>query len=250
MSVSAFVLPVGFFIVAWLYSMVGFGGGSSYLALLVLFKVPLLSVPALALICNIIVAGGGWIHFYKAGHFRFKETLPFIVFSAPFAFIGGNMQVSVEFFSLVLSACLAVTAIRLFVPEPKPCEPMQKMSSSQRWIRAGAVGSGLGFVAGLVGIGGGIFLSPFLILTNWMKSKEAAASASFFILINSISGLFGQILKTNLNWKIALPLVAAVLVGGQIGSRMGAYQISGSALKKILGVLMMLAAIRLGMNIL
>lgn len=229
--------------------MVGFGGGSAYLALLVLMKVPLLSIPPIVLICNMVVAGGGFFHFCRAGHFRLKESLPFIIFSIPFAYIGGSMQVSIQFFSAVLGVCLFSTGIRLFFSEPEFSGNVKEIPSTQLWVRAGAVGMCLGFIAGLVGIGGGIFLSPFLILMKWMKSKEAAASASFFILVNSIAGLFGQLQKGNVDWHMVVPLGAAVFIGGQIGSQMGAYRISGMALKKLLGALIMFVSLRLLMNV-
>lgn len=244
------ILPICFFGVALLYSMVGFGGGSSYLALLVLFDVPLLTVPPLALVCNIIVAGGGWIHFKKAGYFNLDKTLPFVVTSIPAAYWGGSHEISISHLSLILGACLFIVAARLALPEPEPKEVSKFIPPGELWIKGSCLGLFLGFLAGLVGIGGGIFLSPIIILMKWFSAKEAAATASFFILLNSISGLLGQMQKNVFDFHLILPLALVVLVGGQIGSRLGTSKIPSLMLKRILAALVSFVAVRLWVNVL
>jgi len=187
-------LPLLFFLVAFLYSIVGFGGGSSYLAILVLAGLTYQTIPPIALLCNLIVVTGGFIHFYRAGHFNLNRVLPFVITSIPMAYWGGRMLINEKVFSLLLGFSLLAVAVRLFLPDISNDEARQ-MSGKQEWLVGLPVGALLGFLAGVLGIGGGIFLSPLLLLMRWVNVKQAAAAASFFILVNSIAGLAGQATK-------------------------------------------------------
>ncbi len=237
-------LPIIFFFIALFYSLVGFGGGSSYLAVLVLVGLPYQDIPPMALICNLIVAAGGCWLFYKAGHLKLKNVLPFIILSIPMAYLGGRIMIGKELFCLLLGLSLFVVAVRMFLPSGI-LESQKEISWRRAWIMGVPIGAVLGFLAGLVGIGGGIFLSPLLLLMKWVNVKEAAATASFFILVNSLAGLMGQVQKgvAQIHWLI--PLGIAVFVGGQIGSRMGAFRVPKVRLQQMLAILVLYVSVKL-----
>ena len=237
-------LCVAFFAIAVLYSMVGFGGGSSYLAVLGMTGLAYQTIPSIALVCNLIVAGGGVIHFVKGGHFSFKKVLPFTVLSIPMAYLGGKLLIPKELFFLLLGLSLLIAAIRMLIPDDYFNRP-REISSKKAWSVGLPVGALLGFLSGLVGIGGGIFLSPILLFLRWVDVKQAGASASFFILVNSLSGLLGQLRKQPLNYEILMPLVTAVFVGGQIGSRLGSFHLPKLHFQRILALLIASVAIKM-----
>lgn len=240
-------LCLAFFLVAFFYSMVGFGGGSSYLAILVLAGFHYQNIPPTALVCNLIVTSGGCWHFYRAGHFKLKNVLPFVMLSIPMSYIGGRLPIGRDPFCFLLGISLLAVALRMFLPA-EHFEHTKDISWKQAWVIGLPLGALLGFLAGLVGIGGGIFLSPLLLLMRWANVKEAAASASFFIVMNSLSGLAGQLQKTNAHLEWFLPLGFAVFLGGQIGSRMGVYQVSKLRLQKLLAGLLLYTALKLLME--
>lgn len=239
-----FWIPVCFFLIALFYSMVGFGGGSSYLAILVLAGLHYQNIPPTALVCNLIVTGGGCWHFYRAGHFKLKNVLPFIMLSIPMAYFGGRILIDKDSFCVLLGIALLAVALRMFLPVER-FEHAKDISWKQAWVIGLPLGALLGFLAGLVGIGGGIFLSPLLLLMHWVNIKEAAASASFFIVANSLAGLAGQLQKGAAHLEWILPLGLAVFLGGQIGSRMGAYQIPKLRLQQLLAGLVLYVAVKL-----
>ncbi|MBI2337246.1 MAG: sulfite exporter TauE/SafE family protein [Deltaproteobacteria bacterium] len=240
MGPEIILLAALFLMTAMVYSMAGLGGGSTYLALLVLFAFPFQLVPKVALVCNLLVVTGGFYHFYRAGHFSFKQVLPFVLTSIPMAFWGGSFVIGKTLFSILLGFSLFVAGCRLLWAG--------RSFTIQREIGLGHVlmvglptGALLGWLSGLVGIGGGIFLSPILLFLGWADSKRAAAAASFFILVNSLAGLMGQMVKDGSGFD--LPIIGvlglAVIAGGQLGSRMGAYAISKLTLQKISALLIM-----------
>lgn len=237
-------LPVLFFLIALFYAMVGYGGGSSYLALLALSGLSYQTIPPLALACNLIVTIGGSWHFFRAGHFKLKNVLPFIVSSVPMAYLGGRIFVEKHLFFLLLGISLFAVSVRMFLPD-HVFKSEKDISWSKAWKVGVPVGGILGFLAGLVGIGGGIFLSPILLLVRWANVKEAAASASFFIMMNSCSGLLGQLHKGAVDMGFLIPLGLAVFVGGQIGSRLGAYHVPKVRLQQILATLILYVSIKL-----
>ena len=240
-----FWLPIAFFLIALVYSMVGFAGGSSYLAILILAGLPYKQVPPIALTCNLIVSCSAFWHFYKGGYFNFKSVLPFIVLSIPMAFLGGKMAIDKELFYLLLGFSLLVAGVRLLMPDKK-FEDHCFVSLKERWFVGAPLGAGLGFLSGLVGIGGGIFLSPLLLLMRWVNAKEAAAAASFFILVNSLSGLLGQAQKaTIIAPQSFIFLGFAVLLGGQIGARIGSYRLPRLGLQRITALLILYVSINL-----
>lgn len=237
-------LPLGFFFIALFYSMVGFGGGSSYLAVLALAGLPYQSIAPLALGCNLVVSGGGAWHFYRAGQLGLKNVLPLMVSSIPMAYVGGRILIPKELFCFLLGLSLLAAAFRMFLPE-QVFEKEKDIAWEEAWKIGLPLGALLGFLAGLVGIGGGIFLVPLLLLMRWVNLKEAAAASSFFIMVNSASGLLGQLHKAAFDFNYFLPLGLAVLVGGQIGSRLGAYHVPKVRLQQGMAVFILCVAIKL-----
>lgn len=219
MVLSTLALAVAFFITALLYAAVGFGGGSTYAALLALSGLDYRLLPILALACNIVVVTGGSIRFAKAKITPWRGALLVTGLAAPAAFLGGLTPVDRETFLTLLGASLLLTGATMLVPVSESKEGAPNRLS--RYVPIAA--APLGYLAGLVGIGGGIFLAPLLHLTRWNSARAIAATASFFILVNSIFGLAGQVLKTGPNAfggaiYGGLGLLVAVAVGGQIGS--------------------------------
>jgi uncharacterized membrane protein YfcA len=236
------ILTVSFFVIALIYSSVGFGGGSSYLALMAVTGVSQETMRPSALLCNIVVVIGGTFIFGKAGHLDIRKGWPFIVASIPFAYLGGQMRLSEHSFFLLLGSTLVLASLALWI---QPGDGNKKLSGSLPLNVA--VSSGVGFLSGLVSIGGGIFLSPILHLSKWDTAQKISAMATIFILANSISGLAGQFSKNaTIDWAFILPLLAAVLIGGQIGSRLGANKFNPLYIRRITAALILVA----GLNIL
>ena len=213
------LLAIAFFVTALLYASVGFGGGSTYSALLALSGLDYRVLPLVSLACNIIVVAGSSWRFARAGVTPWKGALLLTVLAAPAAFVGGLVAIDRESFLLLLGLSLVLTGVTMLVPlrEAVAGEPTRFAKA----IPFAAVP--LGFLAGLVGIGGGIFLAPLLHLTRWNNARAIAATASLFILVNSLFGLAGQLHKHGpamfgAALVDALPLLLAVVVGGQIGS--------------------------------
>ncbi|MDP3352514.1 MAG: sulfite exporter TauE/SafE family protein [Flavobacteriaceae bacterium] len=227
----------GFFTIALLYSSVGFGGGSSYLALLALTPLLFIEIRSISLLCNIAVVTGGTYIFAKSGHFNWKKIVPLVTFSVPMAFIGGYLKISQSLFFILLGFSLLIASLSMFLNFKNKLDTDQYYKKNS--LRDAFFGGSIGLLSGMVGIGGGIFLAPLLHLTKWDTSKKIAATASFFILVNSISGLLGQITNPefSINYELTLVLLITVFIGGQIGSRIGAKLVSQLFLKKATAVL-------------
>jgi uncharacterized membrane protein YfcA len=212
-------LPLAFFGTALLYASVGFGGGSTYSALLALWGFNAQLLPIVSLCCNIVVVSGSTIRFARNGTIPWRGALTVSLVAAPLAFLGGLTPIKETTFFLLLGLSLVFAGIALLLP--RTAEAEGRPTRLARYMPFAA--APLGYLAGLVGIGGGIFLAPLLHLTRWDKARRIAATASLFILINSIAGLIGQFAKQGpdrfaLALSGALPLLIAVVIGGQIGS--------------------------------
>lgn len=240
---ESYILISAFFIIALVYSSVGFGGGSSYLALLAQPFFALLpeTIKPIALLCNIIVVTGGTIIFYRQGELKWKEIWPFLVLSVPAAFLGGYWQLKESTFFILLGVTLLLAAVFLWI------KPKTSASRELSLLTQASLGGGIGLLSGLVSIGGGIFLSPMLHLINWSTAKRISALASAFILVNSISGLVGHFAAGGrpLQWQLTLPLLVAVFVGGQIGSRLGSQVFNALYIRRITAVVILIAAINI-----
>ncbi len=269
MSAEIFQLTVLFFIVAAVYASAGFGGGSSYLAALSLFAIPMTAMRSTSLMCNIIVVAGGTYIFWENGYFNVKKILPLVLASVPMAFIGGMTPIKERTFFLLLGSSLVVAAVlmlaqNLFSEKNKSLErvgeaPQYKtdfegkndhFNSKDGFspLKNAVIGGLIGLLSGVVGIGGGIFLSPVLNLSRWDTPKNVAATASFFIFANSIAGLAGQFWqhKFTADWSLSGPLLLAVFIGGQVGSRFSALKINALRVRQVTAVLVFYA----GANIL
>lgn len=213
------LLALAFFITALLYAAVGFGGGSTYAALLVLSGLDYRLLPSIALACNIVVVAGGTLRFARAGVTPWRGALILTALAAPAAFLGGITPIDREAYMLLLGISLLLTGATMLIPVASTLD--DKPHYLARFMPIAA--APLGYLAGLVGIGGGIFLAPLLHLTRWRDARAIVATASLFILINSLFGLTGQLLKNGPElfgqvFSGALPLLIAVAIGGQIGS--------------------------------
>ena len=244
MSSEAFILVPLFFAAAFLYSSVGHGGASSYLAILVLAGYPREAIAPTVLALNILVTLLGTINYYRAGHFDARLLLPFILTSIPAAYAGGSLHVSEQTLSIILGVTLLVAGLR-FVIFTKPVAAKQLLSRKLLFGVGLPVGFALGFLSGLIGIGGGIFLSPLLLFMGWADAKKTAAISAAFILLNSLSGLTAHIIKGAADWTLLGVLAITVLIGGGIGSYIGAFRLLPITLQRLLGAVLLLAALKL-----
>ena len=245
------ILTILFFITAILYASVGFGGGSTYLALMLIWEIPYYIFPIIALFCNIIVVSGNSINFVKSGNINLKLILPYLIGSIPFAFIGASISIEKEFFEILLFLVLIVAGFFLLIESNTFNNNSLKINSISIFVSI-FIGSTIGFVSGLVGIGGGIFLSPILFLLKAGYPKHITSSASLFILINSIFGVAGQLTKEIVfnEFLNYWPLFFAVLIGGQIGNYLNIKFLSNKALALLTSLLIIFIAIRMGFRIL
>lgn len=239
------VLMLGFLVISTLYSSVGFGGGSSYLALLALVFTSFFVIRSTALICNLVVVSGSTYLYWKNGHLDFKKFLPFIVTSIPFAFLGARFRLSEQVFFIILGGALILSALALILQTLK-LKKLAEVNPNYPSYVTYLLGAGIGLLSGLVGIGGGIFLAPVLNHMKWDKSIKIAALASFFILVNSISGIGGLLTKGafELPLVVGVGLILAVFVGGQIGIRLSLSKLTGNGIKVITALLVLIVGIR------
>lgn len=251
MQAVPLLLPL-FAITALLYASAGFGGGSTYLALLVLTDVPFADVPQIALCCNLLVVSGGVYHAARGGHLSWRRVWPFVVGSVPCAYLGGTIPVSQDLFLILLCGALATVGVyMLFQPKADATLTPGSGSSAVVWPcrrpLAVAAGAGIGLLSGMVGIGGGIFLAPLMHLLGWGTSRQIAASSSGFILLNSLAGLGGQFRRAPLavDPAMLMALLVAVLVGGQIGSQWSMGRLGAQGIRRVTAALVLMAAGRL-----
>lgn len=243
---NIYLLVISFFIIALIYSSVGFGGGSSYLALMAQPFFGLLPevIRPTALLCNIVVVTAGTFIFYQEGKLSWKDTWIFLVASVPMAFLGGFWKLEESTFFILLGLTLLLASMFLWMKQDKDQEPISVKVSG---IKQLGIGGAIGFLSGLVSIGGGIFLSPILHLMNWADAKRISALASVFILVNSIGGLLGQFSRglPVLDWRLIATLLLAVFAGGQIGSRLGARKFNPLYIRRITALLILIASINI-----
>jgi hypothetical protein len=240
-------LAILFLITAILYSSVGFGGGSTYLALLLIWGVPYFIFPVIALSCNIIVVSGNCFNYIRTGNLNLKLLLPYLIGSIPLAYLGGSLPIEKELFEILLFLVLVVTGTLLLVN----FKSYDDKEESYRVIPVSAsilIGGILGFISGIVGIGGGILLSPILFLIRSGRPKHIVTAASLFILINSIFGIRGQLTKKAVLSEILdyWYLLVIVLIGGQIGNFLNLKILSTRVLALVTAFLILFVAARMG----
>ena len=244
------ILSIFFFITSILYSSVGFGGGSTYLALMLIWEIPFYIIPILALCCNIIVVSGNSINYVRSGNLNLKLLVPYLVGSIPFAFFGASISISKELFEILLFIILFIAGILLLIKNKSYSNDQIKINPIPKVISV-FIGSIIGFISGIVGIGGGIFLSPILFLIKAGFPKHIATTASLFILINSIFGVAGQLTKDIVfdEFLNYWPLFLCVLIGGQIGNLLNIKFLPNKALALITSILVIFVAIRMGIRL-
>lgn len=257
---TAWLAPL-FAITALVYASVGFAGGSTYTALMVLAGVPFMVIPLISLACNLIVSTNGVAQFARAGHIPWRRSWPILALSVPAAWLGGRIAVDPSLFVLLLGASLTAAGLLLLIGKSHSAT----RAPADQWSGPGVVplslSAPLGLLSGLVGIGGGIFLAPLLHLIGWDSSRRIAGTATLFIFANSVAGIAGQLSKLSAGrggsalsglseiaqreWPIWTVLVVSVAVGGLVGSRMGSTSLPQPLIRRITGAVVIFAGIRL-----
>ncbi len=241
MEPTTILIILAIFIVAALYSSVGHGGASGYLAVMALLAVPPEQTRPASLVLNLFVASIGAFQFYRAGFFSWNTFWPFAVTSIPFAFIGGTIKLPTNVYKAVLGIVLLFAAFRLawkFASDSKEVQP------PERWM-ALIIGAVIGLLSGLVGVGGGIFLTPILLLMHWSETKIAAGVSALFILVNSASGLLGNYSQVSVLPQNVWFWVGAAIAGGTVGSMLGAKRFNSLTIRRVLAGVLVFAAIKL-----
>jgi uncharacterized protein len=244
------VLSILFLTTAAIYSSVGFGGGSTYLALLLIWGVPYNIFPLIALTCNIIVVTGNCFNYIRAGNLNLKLLIPYLIGSIPLAFIGGSLPIEKKIFETILFFVLTIAGILLLI-NFKSYDDKKEDCKNIPYFVSVIIGGLLGFISGVVGIGGGIFLSPILFLLKVAKPKHIITASSLFILINSIFGILGQLSKNLIlnEFQSYFYLLVAVLIGGQIGNYLNLKVFPAKFLALITSGLVLFVALRIGLNL-
>lgn len=234
-------LAAAVLVVAFLYSSVGHAGASGYIAVMSLFGLAPAEIKPTALVLNVLVASIATWQFWRAGHFSWRLFWPFAVLSIPMAFVGGWADLPAHAFKVLVGVVLLFSAFRFLFSGSAPDE----VAEEPRPLVAIPVGAGLGLLAGLTGTGGGIFLTPILLLKRWARAKSAAAVSALFILVNSVAGLLGNFGSTRSLPSYALALAAAAVVGGAAGSRLGSRHFPAVAIRRTLALVLLIAGAKL-----
>lgn len=230
------------FAVALLYSSVGHGGASGYLAILALMSVPKNYASSTALLLNVMVASTAAISYYRSKYLNIKSAAPYLVASVPAALIGGMIKIPNNIYEELLAVSLIVAAVRLLLPVGE--SSLAELRQPAGWLAA-ACGGAIGLLSGIVGIGGGIFLSPLIVIARWDTAKHASGTAALFIVINSLAGIVGRLLTHSFTVGSDWSFVLAAFAGGAIGSHLGANIFSQNALKKTLALVLGIASAKL-----
>ena len=227
-------------LIAFLYSTVGHAGASGYIAVMTLWGIAPTTIRPTALVLNILVASIGAFQFWRAGHFTWKLFWPFALLSVPTAYLGGYLQPSASVLRILIGVVLLFSAARLVLRRSDPPETFAPSRPT-----AISVGAGLGFLSGLTGTGGGIFLTPLLLFCRWAHIRQAAAVSALFILMNSIAGLVGYFTKVRSIPSLGLILAAAAIIGGTIGSHLGSRRFAVRVISLFLASVLFIAGTKL-----
>jgi uncharacterized membrane protein YfcA len=241
MSEHILLLSLFIFLVAGLYASVGHGGASGYLALMTLLNMPIATIKPVALMLNIAVSLIAFIQFYRSGFFNKKLFIPLAIASVPAAYAGGLLSIDAHVYKQLLGGLLFISAIRLAMPLKKEAIVIQHLNI----VLVVMIGASIGFLSGMIGIGGGIILSPLLILVRYSDIKTTSGISALFIFVNSIAGLLGQMHQGIVFSSSMSVMIAVAIAGGLIGSYIGAKQLNVSLLKKVLAVVLFIASLKL-----
>ena len=258
--ISPWLIPL-FALTALIYASVGFAGGSTYTALMVLAGMPMLVVPLISLICNVIVSSGGMVRFSRAGHVPYRRVWPMLLLSMPAAWFGGWVEIEPALFVLLLGGSLIVAGLLLLIGPEQSATRAPAPADAGPGLFGLLIAAPLGLLSGLVGIGGGIFLAPILHLVGWDSSRRIAGTASLFIFVNSLTGLAGQGMKLaygdgaddiaamgeTLGHQALIwgGLIVGVAIGGQIGSFLGSVKLPQVMIRRLTGGVVLFAGMRL-----
>ncbi len=235
------LLALLFFVVAFVYSSVGMGGGSSYTALMAIAGMSAITIPMVSLSLNLLVSTIGSINFLRNRHGKLHIVLPFLISAIPFAYLGGSLHLPKEVFLWVLLISLVVVAMRIYLWEDTSFQIT--LNQKQKTLVSLIAGSILGLVAGIVGIGGGIYLVPLIIMLRIGSQKEAAATGAIFVWTVSLSGLISRLQYNTIDLSNYLSLIVAVVIGGFLGSYFGSFKYSPKTMEKSLGVIILVAIV-------
>ena len=243
------LLAILFLATAIMYSSVGLGGGSTYLALLLIWNIPYFIFPVIALSCNITVVLGNCFNYIRAGNLNLKLLFPYLLGSIPLAYIGGSLPIKKEIFEILLFLVLLAAGTLLLINFKSYDDKVSAYKKIPVFVPI-LIGGLLGFISGAVGIGGGIFLSPILFLIKAGRAKHIVTAASLFILINSFSGMVGQLTKDEVLFELQnyWYLLVAVLIGGQIGNFLNLKIFSARILALVTAILVLFVAVRMGIR--
>jgi len=237
---SLLYISILFFLISIIYASGGFGGGSSYIAILLLANLPVVEVRYLALVCNVVVVATACIYYYKSDLLSIKSIMPLIILSIPAAMLGGMISADDSIYKFIAAASLIVAGLLMLMPR------QVKGTTNLTSVHLSGMGGAIGLLSGFVGIGGGIFLSPVLHLAQWRTARVISASASLFILVNSIAGLIGQSINNpSVDVQLCLILAAVVFVGGRIGNAINIQLLEPKKIKLITAILVISVGLRL-----
>ena len=236
-----YLLPILFVFISFIYSSVGLGGGSSYTALMAILGVTYMVIPITSLTLNLVVTFIGMINFWRTGHGRINLVGPFLITSIPMAYLSGLVAMPEYIFKIILISTLLLVAVRIYIINGLTLS--FQLSNRQKWIMIVVLGAILGFIAGAVGIGGGIYLVPLIIIFDLGSAKEAAAAGAMFIWVNSLAGFIARFQAGTFDPDFILPLIVAVALGGFAGSYFGSVQYDSKTIQKVMGVIIIVAII-------
>jgi len=234
------ILGIGIFLIAALYSSVGHAGASGYIAVMSLLSLAPAIIRPMALSLNILVASIATLQFVRAGHFSWRLFWPFALLAVPLAFVGGYVTLPNDSFRIIVGLVLLYSAVHLVAQSSE-----EKPATTPPIAAALAAGGIIGLLSGLTGTGGGIFLTPLLLFMGWARAKSAAAVSALFILLNSISGLLGNVSSTKALPPFIIPLLIAAGIGGFLGSHLGSRKLASLAIKRFLAAVLLIAGVKL-----
>jgi uncharacterized membrane protein YfcA len=236
-----FIFILLLFVVAFLYASVGHGGASGYLALMALFSMSPAFMKPTALLLNLFVSLSAFILFYRGGHFKWKLFLPFALASVPLSFLGGMIALDADVYKKILGALLLIPVFRMLFFRNADEQELKDGTTGLSLL----IGAIIGFLSGLIGIGGGIILSPVLLMLKWTNQKQTAAISALFIFVNSLAGLGGQLSKGIVVESEMFIFAGIAFVGGSLGGWLGASRFNQQILKYLLAVVLLMAALKL-----